>query len=71
MGLADRNPAPEKSAQVIDNGADVKSEHRPKSELLPVDFIKASAPSRAERSWQLLLTDQGLEEEGAERVVPL
>jgi len=37
---------------------------------LPDDFMKASAPSRAERSWQLL-TDQGLEEEGARRVEPL
>ena len=37
---------------------------------IPGDFIKASAPSRAERNWQLL-TDQGLEEEGAGRVGPL
>ena len=41
-----------------------------KTGLCPSDFIKASAPSRAERSWQLL-TDQGLEEEGAGRVGPL
>jgi len=32
--------------------------------------MKASAPSEPERSWQLL-TDQGLEGEGAGRVEPL
>jgi hypothetical protein len=42
----------------------------PKNAQGPSDFIKASAPSKPERSWWFA-DDQGLEEEGAGRVAPL